>query len=175
MPSTTEAVDAVVRLGFDPGRAKAVARSLTDAAVLPSGGPGKSPALDVTHFIDLLIGVVVDAPLRLVPAAVRSYRALTPGGADLANAPASIDTAGQALDIFADIALHGEHPDLLRRDQIEIVSSWSEIALISPSGIRRFVPVGANAAHWAASGHRKSTTIAGSAFVDAVRDLFAKE
>lgn len=174
MPSTNEAVDAVVRLGFDPGRTKAVARSLTDSAVLPSGGPGKSPALDVTHFIDLLIGVAIDVPLRLVPAAVRGYRALTPGGANLTNAPASIDTAGRALDIWAAIAVRGD-ADVLRRDQIEVVSSWSEISIATPEGLRRFAPVGTNAAHWGSSGHRRSTAINGAALVDAVRELFSKE
>lgn len=174
MPSTNEAIDAVVRLGFDPGRTKAVARSLTDAGTLPSGGPGKSPALDVGHVIDLLIGVAIDVPLRLVPAAVRSYRALTPGGASLTNAPASIDTAGRAMDIWADIALHGD-ADVLRRDRIEIVSSWSEIAIATPEGVRRFVPVGANAAHWGSSGHRRSTAINGAALCDAIRELFSKE
>ncbi|BBD37539.1 hypothetical protein Amn_24190 [Aminobacter sp. Y103A] len=174
MPSTNEAIGAVVRLGFDPGRAKAVARSLTDAGTLPSGGPGKSPALDIRHFIDLLIGVAIDAPLRLVPAAVRGYRALTPGGADLTNAPGSIDTAGMALEIWAAIAVHGD-ADVLRWDRIEIVSSWSEISIHTPDGIRRFVPVGSNASHWQASGHRKSTTLNGAALVEAIRELFTKE
>lgn len=172
MPTTMEAVDAVVRhIGFDPPRAKAVARSLTEAGSIPSGAPGKSPELDPEHVIDIVIGCAVDAPLRAISATVAQYRALVPGGANLETAPATIDrNAGGALDIFADIAVHGDS-DLLRGDRIEIVSSWPEIAIHRDGKVARFVPAGANAAHWQASGHRRGTTINGSALVDCLREL----
>ena len=56
-------------------------------------------------------------------------------GADLTDAPASIDTAGRALDIIADIALHGD-ADLLRRDRIEVVSTFPEVAIHDAVGVR---------------------------------------
>jgi hypothetical protein len=171
-----EAVDALcARLGFDPPRAKAVARSLTDAGAIPSGGPGKSPELDPEHVVDLALGCSVDAPLRAVAATVEAYRGLVPGGVNLATAPDAIDrTAGDALDVWADIALHGD-ADLLRRDTIEIVSSWPEVTIHRDGAVTRFVAPGALASHWQSGGHRRSATINGAALVDALRELFLKE
>jgi hypothetical protein len=176
MPSTQEAVDAIVRhLGFDSARVKAVARSLTEDGRLPPGGPGRSPELDPDHVLAMVLGCAVDAPLRAIAATVEQYRALAPGGACLATAPATIDrNAGEALDIWADIAIHGDS-DVLRRDKIEIVSNWGEIALHTGDAIRRFVPAGTLASHWRDTGHRRSTTINGASLVDALRELFPKE
>lgn len=176
MVSTNEAVDAICRhIGFDPPRAGAVAKKLTEAGTIPSGGPGKSPELAATHVVDVVLGCSVDAPLRAVASAVEQYRGLVLGGANLSTAPAAIDrTAGDALDVWADIALHGD-ADLLRRDRIEVVSSWPEIAIYRDGTVTRFVAPGALASHWQASGHRRSTTINGAAFVDALREPFLKE
>ncbi|KQZ99570.1 hypothetical protein ASD64_14660 [Mesorhizobium sp. Root157] len=174
MPTTLEAIDALcARIGFDKPRAKAVARALTDAGRLPAGGPGKSPELDAEHVVDIVIGCSVDAPLRAIADSVAAYRAMTPGGANLDGAPASIDTAGRALDIWADIAIHGDAA-LLRREQIEMISNWPEIAIHSTGSASRFREIGALASHWAETGHRKSTTINGAALVDALRELFTE-
>lgn len=175
MPTTQEAVDALVRhIGFDPPRVKAVARSLTEDGRLPPGGPGRSPELAVDHVIDLVLGCSVDAPLRAIAATVEQYRALAPGGACLATAPATIDrNAGEALDIWADIAIHGDS-DVLRRDKIEIVATWPEVAIQRDGKVARFVPVGALATHWRDSGHRKSTIISGAALVDCLHALFGE-
>jgi hypothetical protein len=170
-----EAVDAIVRhIGFDPPRAKAVARSLTEDGAIPSGAPGRSPELDTDHVIDLVLGCAVDAPLRAIATTVEQYRGLVPGGANLDGAPGSITrTAGDALAVFADVALHGE-ADLLRRDQIEVVAGWPEVAITNGvnGDVTRYVAPGANASHWQSSGHRKSTTINGTAFVDCLHALF---
>lgn len=175
MPTTQEAVDAVVRhIGFDPPRAKAVARALTEDGRLPAGAPGRSPELDPEHVIDIVLGCAVDAPLRAIAATVEQYRALAPGGACLATAPATIDrNAGEALDIWADIAIHGDS-DVLRRDKIEIVATWPEVAIQRDGKVARFVPVGALATHWRDSGHRKSTIISGAALVDCLHALFGE-
>ncbi|MDX8499883.1 hypothetical protein RFM99_15800 [Mesorhizobium sp. VK4C] len=158
-------------VGFPKSRARQVARRLQEAHILPLGGPGIAPELDAYGFISLLIALAADAPLHEAAEAVSTYRALTPGGVDLTGAPESVDTAGRALDIFADIAAHGE-PDLLRRDFFEVVSSWPEIAMRRDGAVTRFASVGALASHWQAKGHRKSITINGAALVDAIQELF---
>jgi hypothetical protein len=175
MVSTNEAVDALCRhIGFDPPRAAAVAKKLTEAGSIPPGGPGRSPLLDPEHVVNIIIGCSIDAPLRAVASTVGHYRAMVPGGANLDGAPASIDrTAGDALEVFADISIHGD-ADLLRRDKIEIVSNWREIAIHSDGKVARFVPVGTLAAHWRDSGHRKSTIINGAALVDCLHALFGE-
>jgi hypothetical protein len=175
MVSTNEAVDALCRhIGFDPPRAAAVAKKLTEAGSIPPGGQGKSPELDPDHVLAILLGSSVDAPLRAIAAMVEQYRSLVPGGANLVGAPATIDrNAGDALEVFADIAVHGDS-DLLRRDKIEIVSNWPEVAILRDGKVARFVPVGALATHWRDSGHRKSTIISGAALVDCLHALFGE-
>jgi hypothetical protein len=174
MTSTIEAVSAIARrTGLPDKRVRACARALTDAGILPAGSPGKSPELNPEHVVSLLIGSCLDLPLRAVADAVRAYRALTPGGVSLEGAPPSISAAGDALDIWADIAVHGEG-DILRREKIEIVSSWPEIALHETSGVKRWQLVSAHSGHWQAAGYRSSTTINGAALVDALQDLFSR-
>lgn len=175
MVSTNEAVDALCRhIGFDPPRAAAVAKKLTEAGSIPPGGPGKSPELNPEHIINIVLGCAVDVPLRAIADTVVAYRALVPGGANLDGAPASIDrTAGDALEVFADISIHGD-ADILRRDKIEIVATWPEVAIQRDGKVARFVPVGALATHWRDSGHRKSTIISGAALVDCLRALFGE-
>ncbi len=175
MPTTLEAVDAVARhIGFDPHRAKAVARSLTEDGHLPAGAPGRSPELKPEHVVDLVLGCAVDAPLRAIAPAVGHYRAMLPGGANLETAPASVvRTAGEALDIWADIALHGDS-DVLRHDLIDVVTNWGEIAIQTGDVVSRFVPAGTLAAHWRDSGHRRSVTINGAALIDCLHSLFGE-
>ena len=177
MTNTKAAVEAAIKyLGFPAQRVGAVAVALTEGGVLPAGGPGKSPELETDDVISLVIGSALDVPLRAVADAVRHYRAMTPGGVSLIGAPSSLRTAGDELDIWADMAAH-EGSKILRKDIIEIVSSWPEIAITDGvnARMRRFVPRGALATHWAARGHRKVVQINGAALVDATRTLFAKE
>jgi hypothetical protein len=143
---------------------------------LPSGAPGKSPELDTADVISLVIGSALDVPLRAVADAVRAYRAMTPGGTDLTDAPALICTAGGALDIFADIAVHGDS-NLIRNDIIEVDLAWPSIAITDgvTGHVSRFVPVGTLATHWPTNGHRKLVQINGAALVDTIRSLFAKD
>lgn len=175
MPTLNAAIAAIDRhIGFPTSRARQVARRLQEAGVLPVGAPGVAPELGVDNVIDVVIALAADTSLHTAAEAVCAYRALTPGGTDLSNAPASIDTAGRALGIWAAIAVRGD-ADVLRRDRIEVVSTWPEVALHVPEGVRRFVTAGAPAATWQAGGHRKSTTINGAALIDALRELFTKE
>ncbi|MER9392212.1 MULTISPECIES: hypothetical protein [unclassified Mesorhizobium] len=163
-------------LGFPHSRSRTVSRRLQERGKLPLGAPGVAPELDAHDVVSLIIALAADTALHEAPDAVERYRALTPGGADLTSAPASIDTAGQALDILADVANHSA-ADMLRRDRIEVVSNWPEIAIADAASgsTKRFMSVGALATNWQANGHRKSTTINGSAFVDVIQNLFGKE
>lgn len=173
MPTLHKAIAALERhLGFPPPRSRQVARRLQDAGIVPLGAPGVAPKLDVDDVVSLILALAADTTLREAADAVRTYRALVPNGADLTGAPASIPrTAGDALDIFADIAVHGDS-DVVRRDRIEVVANWPEIAIHSPNGVARFVPHGALATAWQVNGHRRSTNINGAALVDCLRDLF---
>ncbi|TIO04096.1 hypothetical protein [Mesorhizobium sp.] len=163
-------------LGFPKSRSITISRRLQERGVIPVGAPGIAPKLDAHDVVSLIIALAADTALHEAPDAVTRYRALTPGGIDLIGAPASIDTAGRALDIMADVAIHGS-ADLLRRDRIEVVSNWREVSIhdATSGNTKRFVAPGADASAWQHAGHRKSTTITGSAFVDAVRDIFGKK
>ncbi|MCZ8546276.1 hypothetical protein OOJ09_18970 [Mesorhizobium qingshengii] len=173
MPSTMEAVDVLAaRVGFDKPRVRAVARSLTDAGRLPPGAPAKSPMLDISNVVDLLIGCAVDVPLRAVAYTVAKIRELTPAGTPISALPASLQySAGNYLDSLSELAAEGSLD--VRRVKLEFVSNWNELAVHQPDGtISRFVDPGANPAHWQQSGHRKSVIVSGMAFADAVTVLF---
>ena len=162
-------------LGFPETRNRTTARSLQEGGMWPLGVPGAPAEVDVDDVVSLIIALAIDGPLHKAAGAVRAWRDMTPGGVDLTDAPESIDTAGRALDTFADLAIHGDHPDLLRRDMIEVVANWPEIAITNgiTGKVARFVPVGALASNWQTRGHRRSTTLNGSALVDCLRDIFS--
>ncbi|WP_192359498.1 hypothetical protein [Mesorhizobium mediterraneum] len=130
-------------MGFPQSRSRTVSRRLQERDVIPIGAPGVAPELEAHDVVSLIIALAADTALHEAPDAVERYRALTPGGVDLTDAPASLDTAGRALDIFADIAIHGS-ADLLRRDRIEFVSNFAEVAIHDATSGRtkRFAPVG---------------------------------
>jgi len=179
MTTTKQAIDALVaHAGFDPPRCRAVARKLTDAGILPRGSAGKSPELEVWHFVDLLLGVSVDVPLRAVPETVSAYRKLAPGGANLSGAPEHLRrSAGDFLDITAEMATNGT-PDAQRdvsTSMLEVVSTWPEIAIREAGATLRFQPVGTLPDHWQETKQRRAVTINGSAFVRAVRAAFKGE
>ncbi|GLS34511.1 hypothetical protein GCM10010869_00990 [Mesorhizobium tianshanense] len=176
MATLRDCLSAIERhIGFPKSRSITVSRRLQERGALPLGAPGIAPELDAHDVVSLIIALAADTALHEAPDAVERYRALTPGGADLTDAPASIDTAGRELDIMADIAIHG-NADLLRRDRIEVVANWPEVAITDATSgqIKRFVAPGALATNWQANGHRKSTTINGSAFVDCIQYLFER-
>ncbi|WP_077962410.1 hypothetical protein [Ensifer adhaerens] len=179
MSTTKKVVDALVtHAGFDPPRCRAVARKLTDAGILPMGAPGKAPELEVWHFVDLLIGVSLDVPLRAVPETVSAYRKLAPGGADLSGAPEHLNrSAGDFLDITAEMAANGT-PDAQRdvsASMIEVVSTWPEIVIREACATLRFQPVGTLPDHWQETKQRRAVTINGGAFVRAIRAAFKGE
>lgn len=176
MTSTQQAVGALARrVGYDPGRTAAVARMLTDAGILPGGSPGKSPELTPQDVATLMLGVAVDAPLRAIAATTSEYRALRREGVP-EGAPERISgTAGDALDILAEIAATGhiDAKSLVTKTVITVVSNWQEVVLADTIDVRRFSS--GMPGHWQAYGHRKSVEINGGAFVDAIQDLFPGE
>ncbi|TIQ42534.1 hypothetical protein [Mesorhizobium sp.] len=174
MPSTKMACDALVRLiGYDPGRTKEVARALTEAEMLPAGSPGVSPELTPQHVATLMLGAALAAPLRAIADTVREYRALRREGVP-EGAPAGISgTAGEAMDIIAEIAATGS-PDakaLAAKTIITVVSNWREIVLADTIDVRRFSA--GTPGFWQAYGHRRAVEINLGAFVDVIAELFS--
>ena len=173
MPTLNQAIDALARhVGFHPSRLRTIARRLQDADVLPSGAPGVAPEVQLRHVVDLIIAVASDATLRRASGAVETYRATTPGGADLSQAPASVRVdAGQQLEAVARLAMDGDTD--ARRMRVEVVSTWPEVVFLFEDGTaHRFQPVGTLSGHWQMLGHRRATTINGAAFADAIIELF---
>ncbi len=146
------------RIGFTKSRARQVARSLQEAGALPLGAPGVAPELDLVDFTNLAIALAADVPLHKSADAVRTYRDLTPGGADVSGAPASLPrNAGEEIDAIVSLAADGNSD--VRGVKIEFVANWPEVAVHWHGGsIGRFRELGALAAHWGASGHRRSTS-----------------
>ena len=173
MPTLNEAIAALSRLvGFPESRSRVVARRLREAGKLPAGAPGVAPEVDLGNVIDLFVAIASDAKVHRVPDALATYQSLTPGGADLSCAPASVRaTAGQQLLAIAALAAEGDND--MRRLRVEFVSSWPEIAIHFDDGsTQRFREGGSLAGHWDSTGHRKSITVNGAAFADAVRLLY---
>ncbi|WP_147293983.1 hypothetical protein [Ciceribacter selenitireducens] len=173
MPTLNHAIDALSRhVGFQAARLRSLARRLQDADVLPSGAPGVAPEVQLRHVVDLLLAVASDATLRRAATAVEAYRATTPGGADLSQAPASVRaTAGQQLEALARLAMDGDAD--ARRMRVEIVSTWPEVVFLFEDGTaHRFQSVGTLSGHWQMLGHRRATTINGAALADAIIELF---
>ncbi|RWK19814.1 MAG: hypothetical protein EOR43_23100 [Mesorhizobium sp.] len=173
MPSTKQACDALVRrVGYDPGRTKEVARALTEADMLPSGSPGVSPDLSPQDVATLMLGVALDAPLRAVAETVREYRSLRREGVPQ-GAPASISgSAGEALDVLAEIAATGS-PDakaLVAKTILSVVNNWSELVLTDTIDVRRFSA--GTPGYWQAYGHRRAVEINLGAFIDVIQELF---
>lgn len=176
MPTLSQVVGALERhVGFPSSRINQVARRLQEAGLVPHGAPGVAPVLDIDHVVDLVIAVAADTTLHAAAEAVRTYRALVPGGAYLDEAPAMLRTdAGEALDIIAEIAVRGDS-EILRQDLIEVVTNWPEVQISGPGTSIRYRQQGALASHWGERGHRRSTTINCAALVDALRELFSEE
>ncbi|RWF66636.1 hypothetical protein [Mesorhizobium sp.] len=174
MPSTKQACDALVRrVGYDPGRTKEVARALTEADMLPSGSPGVSPDLSPQHVATLMLGVALDVPLRAVADTVSEYRALRREGVPV-GAPASISvTAGEQLDIIAEIAATGslDARALVAKTTLSVVNNWSELVLTDTIDTRRFSA--GEPDRWQAHGHRRAVELNLGAFATVIAELFS--
>jgi hypothetical protein len=159
-------------VGFRRGRLISMAQRLQNAGVIPTGAPRTAPQLDHAHVVDLVVAYAVDAPLHLAARSVETYGALTPGGANLTGAPASIKvTAADYLASIASLAADGDAG--MRRLRLEFVSTWPELAVHFEDGsIHRFQAVGAVSGHWQSAGHRQSLTINGAALADALQEIF---
>jgi hypothetical protein len=161
------------RLGLEPVRSRTIARRLQEGGLLPVGSPGLTPTIHREHFLAFVVARAIDPLLHQAADRAREYYALTPGGACLHGAPASIPTARQRLARLIDMALgDAEQQRHVAESQIEFVTSWPEITITGAGVVERFREVGSLADHWAAGKHRQSTTINGAALLAAVRDLF---
>ncbi|NRQ15580.1 hypothetical protein BHMPCIPO_02830 [Ensifer sesbaniae] len=160
------------RIGFPKSRARQVARSLQEAGALPLGAPGVAPKLDLDDFVTLVIALAADVPLHQSADAVRTYRQLTPGGADVSRAPASVPkNAGEEIDAIFSLAADGNTD--VRGVKLEFVANWPEVAVHWHDGsIGRFRELGALGAHWSSIGHRRSTSINVAALADAIKETF---
>jgi hypothetical protein len=178
MATTRNAVAAIVRrVGFDPGRVAAVARELTDANIIPGGGPGKSPNLSPQHAATIIIAAALDAPLRAIAGAVVQYRGMKREGLP-DGAPAMLqDTAGDYIDVLAEMAATGglDERSTASHARISVVSNWPEIDVSDEIAVRRFREAGELPGFWGATGHRRAVEINGAAFVDVMRDLFCED
>jgi len=155
--------------GFPSSRTRQVARRLQEVGALPLGAPGIPPNITDDQFVNLLLAVAVDLTIRETPAAVDALLATTPGG----NSPAAplCISARAALLALVETALlaPGDLDDL---KAIEVVANWPEVAIHWGDRVERHISAGSLPGHWPTAGHRKSTTVAGRAFRDAVRAAF---
>lgn len=174
MGTLNHALDAIERLiGFPRSRSTGIARRLQEAGLLPSGAPGVPPELDEDNVLDLAIALAADTELHTAVAALRAYHSLTPGGINLATAPASIPNAPIAVSILIEDARSGVAD--ARKSQIEVSCNARAVAIHKPNGeVSRFVEAGADPAHWALRGHHKSIRLNAAAIADALDDIFGK-
>ncbi|MCK1299607.1 hypothetical protein IVB33_18910 [Bradyrhizobium sp. 24] len=174
MAKLADVLAAVDSLGFDSARVKHVARRLSEAEKIPSGGPARSPDLGEDDVLRLIMAMATSPKLRLADRSVEIYEALTPAGARIADdAPGSIPrNAADAIAVEVEMARRGDPK--ARRSFLTFVRSWPEIVIESPDAFARFRQPGANAALWAHDGHRTATTIPISSVADTLDILFGK-
>jgi len=168
------------RTGFEPGSVRAAANRLVEDGILPRGTPGRHTELTVKEFIDLLIARAASPTHRQGPETVKLFDELVRDGIDVSVMPPDIRPPRRTARAYLqDLALDALDDDPQRQRTVsqltlEFVESWPELAIhLDGKTIGRFREPGALASHWQTPGHRRSTTIAGAAFVDAVRDVFA--
>lgn len=174
MAKLAEVLAAVDALGFDPPRVKHIARRLSEASAIPTGGPSRPPELTDTDALRLILAIAVTSKLRLAEHDLATYAGLVPAGTVLpADAPADIpQSAFDAIELLIEMARGGDSE--ARRSTIEFVRGWPEIVINRPNGVSRFRVAGANAAHWAHDGHRTATTIPVAAIAAILDELFGK-
>ncbi|MCA1378888.1 MULTISPECIES: hypothetical protein [unclassified Bradyrhizobium] len=175
MAKLADVLAAVDSLGFDPARVKHVARRLSEAGKIPSGGPARSPELSEDDVLRLITAVATSPKLRQAETSVDTYGALTPVGAQIAvDAPDVFRwNAADAIAVEVSLARAGEGQ--ARHSFLSFVRSWPEIVIERPEGrVVRFRQPGANAGHWVKGGHRTATTIPVAAVADILDALFGK-
>ena len=173
MAKLADVLAAVDSLGFDPARVKHVARRLSEAGNIPSGGPARSPDLNEDDVLRVVVAVATSPKLRQAETSVETYGGLTPVGAHISDdAPNCVPrNAADALAVEVEMARRGD-PEA-RHSVLSFVRSWPEIVIERPGGtVVRFRQRGANAALWAKDGHRTATTIPVSAIADVLDSLF---
>jgi hypothetical protein len=173
LPNLSAAVIALERhCGFLSSRVRGVARQLQDADLLPLGTPGAPSEITLQQFLTLLIAVATDnGAKRLAPQAVQTYRAMSLAGLPLNSAPAGFVSAATALEVFAEMALASRQD--VKSANVEFVANWPEISFVWADGsVQRYQPTGTAPGFWQTHTHRKSPTIPGAAFADAVRAVF---
>lgn len=173
MATLTAAIAALERrVGFPAARSRVVARALREAGKMPAGGPGVAPEIDLGNFVDLVVAMASDQSHYKCAAAIDAFRAMTPEGADVSGAPASVPkSAGEEIDAIAALAAEGA-PEI-RGLKLEFVADWPELAIHWQDGtVSRFRERGELGSHWGAAGYRRSTTINMAAFADALADTF---
>jgi hypothetical protein len=165
---------AVDSLGFDPPRTKAIARRLSEAGAIPSGGPARPPELDQDDVLHLIVAIAVTSKLRLADHDLALYASLVPSGTVVQDeAPAGIPrNAAEAIDLVVDLARRGD-PDA-RRSFVTFVRSWPEVEIEQPGRVSRYRNPGTNAGHWQKDGHRTATTIPVKAVANIVDGIFGK-
>lgn len=153
--------------GVKENRVRDVFRALREAEMLPSGGPGVAPELDVRDAIKLMVAVSSGATLETVADRARDILRTTPGGAVLTDAPANIPkTAEIELATLASLAIDGYDASGL---VIEICTTWPEIVLSWNNGlVQRFQSPGTVSGH-PESMARWAVRIPGAAFAAIVR------
>ncbi|WP_438278801.1 hypothetical protein [Nitrobacter sp.] len=174
MAKLANVLAAIDALGFDPARASAIARRLSEEGVIPSGGPARAPELDEDDTIRLIVAIAVTSKLRLADTESAEYLQLVPSGTILPEgAPVGIPrNAAEAVDLVVDLARRGD-PDA-RKSSLTFVRSWPEVSIEQPSRVGRYRNPGANAGHWERDGHRTATTIPVAAVANILDELFGK-
>ncbi|MCK1619577.1 hypothetical protein IVA96_23970 [Bradyrhizobium sp. 159] len=176
MAKLADVLSAIDALGFDPRRSKVVATRLRDAGVIPAGGPARSPDLDETDTLRLIVAIAVTSKLRLADHDLDVYAGLVPFGLVFREGtPDSIPrTAFDAIDLLVETARAGDTD--ARLSTIEFVRSWPEIVVNRYPNIwiRHFVVAGSNAGHWQRSGHRTATTVPVRVIADILDQVFGK-
>lgn len=172
MPTINEALAAFERhCGFPQSRSRTIARRLQESSVLPLGSSGSKPEINDIGFAALFLALAGDTTLHEAASRVERLMAMTPGGASLEGAPASIPTARSALLDLVEAALSGEDMPTA----IEVVSNFDELTIAWPGDVvERFQPVGVQPGRWQVTTHRRACIVTGSAFAKAVRATFAR-
>lgn len=163
-------------IGFPVSRTRQVARRLQEADIIPTGGPRRSPELDIDHFVSIVAASAMEDGLADVVSLHRCLHAMKPGGLpSTPDVPAHLTrSVWEQLQILAELALGSlDEQRQVVETQIEFVSSpVAEIIFRERDGVAAaFYLPGHRRGAWAA-GHRRSTTIRGGALVSAVRALF---
>ncbi|MGX0962742.1 hypothetical protein AB7M63_003191 [Bradyrhizobium japonicum] len=174
MAKLADVLSAIDPLGFDPKRTKVIARRLSEAGAIPSGGPARAPELSDTDTLRLIVSIATATKLRLADHDLDSYASLLPAGTVIPDdAPGSIPpTSFDALELLVEMARGGDSD--ARRSTVEFVRGWPEIVINRPSGVSRFRAAGANAEHWERPGHRTATTVPVRVIADILDEVFGK-